>query len=157
MATPLSSYWGLPALPIICNKSVAWKSTYLWDLGSKYYVPLIITSRAGKLTPQAKVEVAIIICTLLLTNNYSQIYRSWLSRPAWCITIPKLSVCFKYSSWINSIAFWIISGLHFIYGLFYLNYIWLNDIRSFAVRRVWRRDDTNMITGFPSLNFLIWL
>lgn len=117
----------------------------------------MITNLAGKLTPQAKVEVAIIICTLPLTNNSSQIYLSWLSRPAWCITIPKLKVCLRYSSWINYTAFWINSGLHFMYGHDYFCYIWLKEIRSFAVSRVCRREETKMITGLPSLNFFMWL
>ena len=57
-ATPLSSNYGLPALPIICRMSVTGMSTYLFYFGSKYSVPLIITKRAGKLTPQANVLVA---------------------------------------------------------------------------------------------------
>jgi len=44
-----------------------------------------------------------------------------------------------------------------INGGFYLLSIWQYAMRSLAVSRVWRREDTNIMTGLPSLNFLIWL
>merc|ERR1711871_196182 len=56
-ATPLSSNCGRPARPIICSTSVIGKSTYRPDFPSKNSVPLTTTSRAGKLTPHARVEV----------------------------------------------------------------------------------------------------
>ena len=47
--------------------------------------------------------------------------------------------------------------LQFIYGQISLFSICEYDIRSFAVKRVCLLEETKIITGLPSENFLIWL
>ena len=60
--SPLVSNLGLPALPIIYNRSWLLNSTHFPSSGEYTYVPFIITVCAGKLTPHANVAV--------LINNY---------------------------------------------------------------------------------------
>jgi len=59
---------------------------------------LIITNLAGRLTPHAKVLVAIRTYILAYKNISSIIFLSSTDKPAWCIPIPKIIVYFKYSS-----------------------------------------------------------
>ena len=98
-ATPILSNWGLPALPIICNTSVTGKSTYLPSFPSKNSVPFTMTSRAGKFTPQARVEVHTKTWIAPLSKRFSTTLRSDSSRPPWCTPTPKGRQCRSAGSW----------------------------------------------------------
>ncbi len=57
IASPISSYLGLPALPAICLYSKTGMFTILDDVGSYRFIETM-TLLAGRLTPAARVGVA---------------------------------------------------------------------------------------------------
>jgi len=86
--SPVLSYYGLPALPIICKISYGDNSTHLPFSGLYICVPLMITVWAGKFTPHAKVAVEIRSCKCLSANRSSTSVLSFQLRPAWWMPTP---------------------------------------------------------------------
>lgn len=100
-----------------------------------------------KLTPHAKVLVHTSTCILAAVKSSSTVLRSWLSRPAWWMPMPNTMVSLSAESLrVEAMAMMSSSGI-------FKNFLGLSseaqyEIRSRAVSRVCRLEDTNTRAGF---------
>ena len=95
-ASPLLSYFGLPALPIICLISMTEIGIFVPARVFQRLWSRITTLLAGKFTPCAKVGVATMQFMSPLLNAFSIFFLCLLLKPAWWKPMPPLSENFNF-------------------------------------------------------------